>query len=85
MPRLFALQFDLQAPPPRSSLVIVWPDDPGGNARPVIRDQHWLDVRTGDELYVGGKRRTVTAVRVYRGDGAGSWSPVVDCGRAWAE
>lgn len=85
MSRVYALQFDLQTKPPRSSLLIVWPDDSGGNARPVKHQQHWLDLRAGDQLYVGGKRRTVTAVRVYRGDGAGSSTPVVDCGRAWAE
>jgi hypothetical protein len=28
----------------RPSLVIIWPDDPGGKACPVKRDQHWLIV-----------------------------------------
>ena len=82
-PHLHALQFDLATPPPRSTSVIVWLDGSPRHSVPVDANLDWLDVRQGDELIVAGKRRTVVAVRVYRGDGAGNATPLVECGRVW--
>ena len=85
MPRLHALQFDFATPPPRSTSVIVWLEGSPRRSVPVDPNLDWLDVRKGDELIVAGKRRTVVAVKVYRGEGAGSETPVVECGREWVE
>lgn len=83
MPRLYALQFDLVTQSPCTTSVIVWPETPTGLAHPANEQQDLLDVRAGDDLLVADRRRKVTAVRVYRGDGAGGETPVVECGRAW--
>ena len=67
MPQIHALQFDLATPPPRSTSVIVWRERFTRFTCPVNARLDWLDVRQGADLIVAGKRRTVVAVRVYRG------------------
>ena len=85
IPRLVhALQFEISpSPGMHSACLVIWPDNPTRKARPVRRDQDWLEVEAGDEIFVAGKRRRVLEVRVYRSTRGFEGEPVVRSGREW--
>ena len=85
IPRLVhALQFEITpSPGMHRACLVIWPDHPSRKARPVRRNQDWLEVAAGDETFVAGKRRTDLEVRVYRSTRGFEGEPVVRCGREW--
>ena len=71
--------------PGNHSALIVIPVDVRATrcCRPVDREQDWLDVKRGHQLYVNGKRRTVRRVRLYRTNEPVAGEIEVESGRDW--
>ena len=81
-----SLILELQRTPPASACIVVHPDRQSPIARPADRNQNWLDVRAGDEVYLKGRRNRVAEVRLYRGSDGGrtvNHESVITCGRDW--
>lgn len=66
--RISSLLFEIDPTPGYHSATIVISVDEKATCccRPVDREQDWLDVKRGHQLYVSGKRRTFQCVRLYR-------------------
>ena len=79
--------FEIDPTPGNHSALIVIPVDRKATrvCRPVDREQHWLDVKRGHQLYVSGKRRTVQRVRLFRTNEPLAGEAVVESGREWLE
>ena len=83
--RITSLMFEIDPTPGYVSALMVIPVERTATriCRPVDREQHWLDIKRGHQLYVGGKRRTVQRVRLYRTNEPMAGEVEIESGREW--
>jgi hypothetical protein len=67
---VYALQYDLEAPPPRSRCLIVWLTPMGDATAPWIQPSHAgkriVTTKPGEHIRFNGELQKVTGVSIYR-------------------